>query len=129
MQNWIKIVNEAKDESVPKTKVNYYIHPKVSDYIKLLEQNYKQLMTLNNWSRNHLNQIRNIQEQLKEESIRLNNEMWNNKIQQVNSLYKDPAKFWNNIKLLMGGKGIKNFYILVRNNTKLQEPKDKEREF
>ena len=64
--NWIKIVNEAKDECVPKTKVNYYIHPKVSDYIKLLEQNYKQFMTLNNWNRNHLNQIRNTQEQLKE---------------------------------------------------------------
>ena len=55
--------------------------------------------------------------------------MWNNKIQQVNSLYKDPAKFWDNIKLLMGGKGIKNSYILDRNNTKLHEPYDKEREF
>ena len=86
-------------------------------------------MPLNNWNRNHLNQIRNIQEQLKEESIRLDNEMWNNKIQQVNSLYKDPAKFWNNIKLLMGEKSIKNSYILNRNNMKLQEPKDKEREF
>ena len=38
-------------------------------------------MILNSWNRNHLNQIRNIQEQLKEESIRLNDEMWNNKIQ------------------------------------------------
>ena len=51
--------------------------------------------------------------------------MWYNKIHQVNSLYKDPAKFWNNVKLLMGRKGIKNSYILDRNNTKLQEPKDK----
>ena len=41
--NWISIVKEAKEESVLKSKVNYYIHPKVSDYNKLLEQNYKQL--------------------------------------------------------------------------------------
>ena len=46
--NWIKIVSAAKEECVPKTKGNYYIHPKISDYIKLLEQNYKQLLTLNN---------------------------------------------------------------------------------
>ena len=36
--NWINIVKVAKEESVPKSKVNYYIHSKVSDYIKLLEQ-------------------------------------------------------------------------------------------
>ena len=67
--------------SVPKGRVNYYIHPHVSDYIKLLEQNYKQLMTLNNWNRNQLNQVRNIQEQLKEKRKRLITKMWNNKIQ------------------------------------------------
>ena len=129
--NWIKIVKVAKEESVPKSKVNYYIHPKVSDYIKLLEQNYKQLTSLNHWSREQLIQIRNIQEQLKEESKRLHTEMWNNKIQKVNSTYKDPAKFWGDIKVLMGGKGIKNSCIglLDANNTKIHEPKDKEKEF
>ena len=119
----------AKEESVPKSKVNYYIHPKVSDYIKLLEQNYKQLTSLNHWSREQLIQIRNIQEQLKEESKRLYTEMWNNKIQKVNSTYNDPAKFWGDIKVLMGGKGIENSYILDANNTKIHEPKDKEKEF
>ena len=127
--NWINIVKVAKEESVPKSKVNYYIHPKVSDYIKLLEQNYKQLTSLNHWSREQLIQIRNIQEQLKEESKRLHTEMWNNKIRKVNSTYKDPAKFWRDIKVLMGGKGIKNSYILDANNTKIHEPKDKEKEF
>ena len=52
--NWINIVKVAKEESVPKSKVNYYIHPKVSDYIKLLEQNYKQLTSLNHWSREQI---------------------------------------------------------------------------
>ena len=37
----------------PKGKLNYYIHPHVSDYIKLLEHNYKQLMSLNNWVENN----------------------------------------------------------------------------
>ena len=74
--NWINIVKEAKEGSVPKSKVNNYIHPKVSDYIKLLEQNYKQLISLNNWNREQLIQIRNIQEQLKEESKRLSTEIY-----------------------------------------------------
>ena len=56
-------------------------------------------------------------------------EMWSNKIQEVNSFYKDPAKFWGNIKVLMGGKGINNSCILDENNTKIHEPKDKEKEF
>ena len=55
--------------------------------------------------------------------------MWNNKIQKIITLYKDPAQFWNNIKVLMGGKGIKNLYILDENNIKLYEPKDKEKLF
>ena len=55
--------------------------------------------------------------------------MWNNKIQKVNDIYKDPSQFWNNIKVLMGGKGIKNSYLLDENNVKLYEPKDKERRF
>ena len=55
--------------------------------------------------------------------------MWNNEIQQVNSFYKDPAKFWGNIKILMGGKGIKNSHILDENNIKIHEPEDKEKEF
>ena len=55
--------------------------------------------------------------------------MWNNKIQKVNSTYKDPAKFWGDIKVLMGEKGIKNSYILDANNAKIHEPKYKEKEF
>ena len=55
--------------------------------------------------------------------------MWNNKIQKINTLYKDLAQFWNNIKVLMGGKGIKNSCILDENNIKLYEPKDKEKRF
>ena len=52
--NWIDIVKDAQEESVPKGKVNYYIHSQVSDYIKLLEQNYKQLISLTNWNRENL---------------------------------------------------------------------------
>ena len=83
-ENWMKILNEAAEESIPKTKTNYYIHPKESDYLKLLEQLYIQIMNYNNWTLEELAMIRQIQVAVKEEIIRLCNEKWNEKIYKLN---------------------------------------------
>ena len=103
----MKILNEVAEESIPKTKMNYYIHPNESDYLKLLEQLYIQIMNYNNWTVEELAMIRQIQVAIKEESIRLCNEKWNEKIYKLNDSYKDPAKFWKEVKNLMGSDTVK----------------------
>ena len=48
--NWMNIINDSADETIPKTKIMYYTHPKDSDYMKLLKIAYKQMQNLNGWS-------------------------------------------------------------------------------
>ena len=128
-ENWMKILNEAAEESIPKTKTNYYIHPKESNYLKLLEQLYIQIMNYNNWTLEELAMIRQIQVATKEESIRLCNEKLNEKIYKLNDSYKDPAKFWKGVKNLMGGDTVKIPYLLDRNGGKIHGTKEKEERF
>ena len=32
--NWMNIINDSADETIPKTKIMYHIHRKDSDYMK-----------------------------------------------------------------------------------------------
>ena len=128
-ENWMKILNETAEESIPKTKTNYYIHPKESDYLKLLEQLYIQIMNYNNWTIEELAMIRQSQVAIKEESIMLCNEKWNEKIYKLNDSYKDPAKFWKGVKNLMGSDTVKISYLLDRNDGKIPGTKEKEERF
>ena len=122
----MKILNEAPEESIPKTKMSYYIHPNESDHLRLLEQLYTQLMNYNNWIIQELTLIRQIQMAIKEESIRLSNEKWNEKINKLNDSYKDPAKFWKEVKILMGSDTVKIPSLIDRNGEKVHGTKEKE---
>ena len=128
-ENWMKILNEVAEESIPKTKMNYYIHPKESDYLKLLEQLYTQIMSYNNWPIEESAMIRQIQAAIKEENIRLCNEKWNEKINKLNDSYNDPAKLWKGVKNLMGSDTVKIPYLLDRNGGKIHGTKEKEERF
>ena len=43
INKWINIIKETR-EIIPKTKINYYIHARDSDYLKLLEMTYNQIL-------------------------------------------------------------------------------------
>ena len=47
INEWMGIITNAAEESIPKHKITHNIHPASSDYLN----EYKQLMTIPHWNR------------------------------------------------------------------------------
>ena len=97
IQNWMNTIMEVAEETIPKNKINYYTHSPSSDLINILENQYQQLMTLNHWTRDHLDMIKNIQTRIKNESKRLQDEVWSDKMGKLQESYLDPKTFWADV--------------------------------
>ena len=129
LMQWADSIQKATETSIPKNKNNYHIHPQESDFLKILENLYIQLKNLDSWDREQLNIIKNIQELIKQENVRLYNERWSEKISKLQEIYNNPQKFWRDVGNLMGGKKNSNTYIVKANGEKLHTEKEKEKEF
>ena len=128
INNWINIIKETRDEVIPKTTINYFIHARDSDYLKLLEITYNQILNKPIWTREDLDIIKELQRRILEENLRLSQEAWETKISWLNDICKDSTKFWGNIKKLIGNnKEIIEYLIDVNNNNnKIYKNKEKE---
>ena len=73
-----------RDEGIPKMKINYFIHSCDSDYLKLLENVYKQILNKPIWTREDLDIIKESQKRILEENIRLSKQAWETKINWLN---------------------------------------------
>ena len=129
IRRWMETIIKAADESIPKNKVKFLIKPNNSDNLKLLMNQYQQLCTLPSWNINQLNTIRNIQHQLKTESMKLHNEMWSAKISKLQEAYRDPKEFWAEVRRMMGGGQAEAPYIINNAGKKLHTNVEKELEF
>ena len=103
VKSWTEVVKKRIDEDTPQKANQYIPHPKDSDYLKLLQGLYIQIK---NNMLNQENRIlrRNIQEAIKTENLRLFDENWNNIIKKTELHKKDPQKFWESMRRLMGEK-------------------------
>ena len=129
MESWLSNITAAASEAIPVTGLKYLIHPHNSDFLKILVNMYNQLMSLNYWNRQQLYLIRGIQEQIKNENLRLYKETWSNKISKIQEIYNDPKIFWANVQTMMGGSTSTTPYITNSNGEKLYTDQDKEGEF
>ena len=128
MLKWIAIITETSDEIIPKNKLNYFIHARESDYLKLLENTYKTILSKPVWTRNDLGIIKEMQRRILEENLCLSKEAWENKIEWLNEICKDSAKFWGNVKKLIGSDKEKIEYLIDSNNNNNKVYKDEEKE-
>ena len=128
LPNWINIIKETRDEIVPKRSLNYFIHARDSDYLKLLENIYKAIICKPFWSRHDLDVIKEIQRRLLEENLRLSKEAWETKINHLNEIFKDSAKFWGQVRQVIGNNKVKNEYLIDINNNGNKVYKDEEKE-
>ena len=98
LKKWISIITETRDEIIPKTKINYFIHALDRDYLKLLENVYEQILNKPIWTREDLDIIKELQRQILEENLRLSKEAWETKINWLNDICRDSTKFLGNVK-------------------------------
>ena len=128
LNKWMSIITETRDKIIPKAKLNYFIHSRDSDYLKLLENTYKNILNKPFWSRNDLDVIKEMQRRILEENLRLSKEAWENKVDWLNEVCKDSAKFWGNIKKLIGSDKERTEYLIDINNNNNKVYKDEEKE-
>ena len=129
IRRWMETIIKAADEAIPKHKVTFLIKPNNSDNLKLLMNQYQQFCTLPSWNINQLNTLRNIQHQLKTESMKLHTEMWSAKISKFQETYRDPKEFWAEVRCMMGGGQAEVPYIINNAGEKLHTNVEKELEF
>ena len=118
---------EVAEETIPQNKISYYIHPPNSDFINILENQYQQLMTLNHWTRDHLDMIKNIQTLIKNESKRLQDKTWSDKLGKLQEAYMDPKTFWADVRKIMGGNKEQVPYLISNSGNKLFSEVEKEK--
>ena len=128
ISNWVNIITETRDEIVPKRTLNYFIHANDSDYLKLLEEIYKTIIRKPFWSRHDLDILKEIQGRILEENLRLHREAWEAKINHLQEICKDSAKFWGQVRQLIGTNKVKNEYLIDINNNNNKIYKDEEKE-
>ena len=82
INQWITAIRKGMSDSIPTREIRYVNHPKESDYLKLLENMYINIREnrYNTSSRDAMHRIKWIQEQLRLETNKLNNEYWERKI-------------------------------------------------
>ena len=97
-RQWYEVIEHTLNETSPKVKISYYLHARDSDYLRLLEINYRNLTNRPIWTRDDIETLKNIQQQIREENLRLYREEWEKKIKDLNRIYKDSSKFWGGIK-------------------------------
>ena len=126
-ERWLDIVKTELEAATPIKQYKTIKNFQDSDFLKLLKERYKDLRNNNaQWDRNSIQETRNIQEAIKEESLRLTNENWDSLIANLDSNYKDPTKFWKDVKKLKGNNTEIITYIIDENNNnnKVHQPEE-----
>ena len=90
---WYKNIDATLEETTQKRRMSFYIHARDSDFLKLLEINYQNLSRKPVWTTEDMETIRNIQQLMREENLRLYREAWEKKLEHLNRIYKDSSKF------------------------------------
>ena len=127
--NWMNILINTMSDVIPKTRRTFYVHPKTSDFLQLLMISYGNLKRKNYWTREDIERLGEIQQDLKNENLRLYREAWDNKIDKLNRIHKDSAKFWRGVSQLMGNTRNSEEYVVdsSRNNERVFAANEKEK--
>ena len=125
-KNWMNTIISSANEVIPKSKIHYLTHPVDSDYSKILMNMYTQLYRRDSWNTQQLYLIRRLQEEIRNENLRLYNEKRSEAIRKLQSIYKDPKLFWSDIRRMMGGSKNTNAYIVNSGGERLYTGREKD---
>ena len=107
-------------------RITYFNHFLDSDYLKLPTRQYQILKeNYRIWNRNVQIQIRHIQEEIINESNRLEQTNLETKIQKLSDRYKEPEHFWKGIEMLLGKERQHIPYLINQNGQKIENNEEK----
>ena len=103
LDDWFNIIQQCLNNATPNRTLNYILHPKESDLLKVLYMTYNRIRS-NLMAPEKRIQILFLQNELKRENSRLFNEKWDEMKCKFQARTKDSKKFWDGIRRMMGGK-------------------------
>ena len=120
--SWYNIVKTRLEENTPQKNLIFAPHPRESDLLKALQMAYNQIRTAALVTPDVRRRLLFLQQEIKIENLRLHDEMWDRLINSTDINRRDPKKFWEKIRRLMGGKnnGIPS-YIWDEDGNKITE--------
>ena len=128
MLNWYDLLKEAMMGHIPTTHYRIVYAPVDSQLLKQLQLRFDLMHAQANafgWTRALLQGVREVQELIISESIRLFDENWNSRVRNVDLNYGQPGMFWNVVARLLGKSSEAAPYILS-NNVKVFKDDEKE---
>lgn len=129
---WFSSIKSAMDNHIPKTSYVTLPHPRVTEEIRNIQNQYltlQQAVGNNTWTPQQRRQLRELQTQLQEICKRERKQHWDAMLTEIEGDYRDPAKFWRGVKKLQGNDQPQTPYIINDRGEKIFDEKDKEKEF
>ena len=120
--SWYNIIKARLEENTPKKKLSFAPHPRESDLLKALQMAYNQIRTAAIVTPDVRRRLLFLQQEIKIENPRFYDEMWDRLVNSIDISRRDPKKFWEKFRQLMGGKnsGIP-LYIWIEDGSKITE--------
>lgn len=128
IRHWYDTILNAIKLYIPMKHQKTIQHPITNPIIKNIQYTIKQLLHRANiigWEREKYKYYSTLKTNLVLECKAQNNRNWENTIDQLRNLYKDPKQFWSKIKRLKENKINTSPYI-NHNNQKIYDIKEKE---
>ena len=128
LNNWINYITEAISNNIPKTKHKLeqkeISNPQIK-YLQWISTRIIDSSKTTGWTYNKYIAFKTVKHKIVEASRKQSFENWENKMNYLHTIYKDPKKFWQNIKRLRGTTASNTPYLIFQNN-KIYEDKVKE---
>lgn len=132
MHLWFATITQSMERHIPRTQYRTLPHPRTTEEIRQIQTQYQTLQRqahTHQWTRERRQQLITLQQQLQQICKRERDAHWNSLLTEIEADYRDPAKFWRNIRRLMGGCQQHIPYIQDEQGNKLYTDQAKEGEF
>lgn len=133
LHNWFGKVKTAMKDNIPQVKYRTLPHPRITNELKLLRNSFNNIQRRaenTGWTPQLRNTVKIIQNNMSEILKQQRNEIWNELLNKTEALYREPDKFWKQIRNLMGSETSANIpYLLNPNGEKLTTDAEQAEEF
>ncbi len=126
--NWIQTIKNAMELAIPKSNYQYTYQLKITEDIRNLEAQYRNLKTnaeVFGWTIDSYREQQRIKTELRERCKEAYDKNWEDKIKDISENSKNSKDFWNKIKTLKGKNTTQTNYLKDEEGNKYYSDKEK----